>query len=204
MHTNVVRLTGFFVLAVAGACSSATEVTAPAPEIPKYSCLANAATMRLPAALRGTLPTFGPRNPDDAFVAISHSVPGGFAGVFIEDEKLVMTFVDPVTANRARPVIQEAFTSRGFGGADFDVRKAEFRGARWTFAELDEWYRYITPRIGGPSSGISSFDIDEKANTVALGVIDEPTRANVEAQLSTLGVSCNLVTTVIRPYIDIL
>jgi hypothetical protein len=204
MKSNVVRLTGFFVLAVAGGCSSATEVTAPAPEIPKFSCLANSSTMRLPATLRASLPSFGPRQPDDAFVAISQSVPGGFAGVFIDDGQLVMTFVDPVTANRARPVIQEAFVRNGFPGSDINVAKAELRGARWTFAELDEWFRYITPRIGGPSSGISSMDIDEKANTIALGVIDEPTRANVEAQLAALGVSCNLVTTVIQPYIQAL
>ncbi len=72
--------------------------------------------------------------------------------------------------------------------------------ARWTFAELDEWYRYITPKLLTLDSGISTSDIDEKANTISFGVIDEASRARLEARLSSLGVSCNLVTTVIQPY----
>jgi len=81
-----------------------------------------------------------------------------------------------------------------------DVAKAEFRGARWTFVELDEWYRYIVPKIGQPGSGLSSTDIDERANTIAIGVIDETARKLLESQLASLNVSCNLVTTVIRAY----
>jgi hypothetical protein len=153
--------------------------------------------MRLPADLRTTLPTFGARRPDDEFVSISQSVPGGFAGVFFEEGHYFLTFVDPATANEARSEIQQAFTSRGFG---IDVTTAEIRGARWTFAELDEWFRYIIPKLVGPGSGISSIDIDEKANTISFGVIDETARGDLEAQLASIGVSCNLVTTQIRPY----
>lgn len=199
MNTNLVRLSGFLALSTVGACSSVTEVSAPKPEVPKFTCLSNSATRRLPADLRATLPAFGSRQPDDAYVAISQSVPGGFAGVFFEDNHYVLTFVDPARANQARSEIQQAFESRGFGPG-MDVTTAEFRGARWTFAELDEWYRYIIPKLSGPGSGISSSDIDEKANTISFGVIDETARAQLEAQLTSLGVSCNLVTTRIQPY----
>ena len=203
MNGNLVRLFGFISLTGATACSSATDVRkAPEPEVPKFTCLANSATMRLPADLRASLPTFGPRQPDDWFVAISQSVPGGFAGLFFEDNHFVLTFVDPVVAARARPQIQEAFASLGYAAppTSLDINKAEFRGARWSFAELDEWFRYIVPRVGGVNSGISGIDIDEKANTIAFGVIDETARALLESQLAALKVSCNLVTTVIRPY----
>ena len=169
-------------------------------EVPKFTCLSNSATMRLPADLRATLPpAVGQRVPDDAFVSISQSVPGGFAGVFIENDRFVLTFVDPPIADQFRPEIQQAFASRGFG-SEIDVATAEFRAARWTFAELDEWYRYIIPKLFGPGSGISSSDIDERANTISFGVIDEAARARLETQLTSLGVSCNLVTTRIQSY----
>lgn len=191
MKTNLVRSFGFLALSAVGACSSVTE--APELGVPKFTCLSNSATMRLPADLRATLPAWGLRQPDDAYVSISQSVPGGFAGVFSEDGHLVLTFVDPAAANQARSQIQQAFTSRGLGN---DVLTAEFRTARWTFAELDEWYRYIIPRLPGVSW--SSSDIDEKANTLSFGVLDEAERAQLEAQLASLGVSCNLVTTRIQ------
>ena len=193
MKTNLVRSFGCLALSAVGACSSLTE--APHLGVPKFTCVSNSATMRLPADLRGTLPVFGLRRPDDAYVSISQSVPGGFAGVFFEDGHYVLTFVDPATANQARPEIQQAFTSRGFG---IDVVAVEFRAARWTFAELDEWYRYIIPKLSGPASASPS-DIDEKANTLSFGVIDETERAQLEAQLTSLGVSCNLATTRIQP-----
>jgi len=193
MKTNLVRSFGFLALSAVGACSSVTE--APELGVPKFTCLSNSATMRLPADLRATLPAWGLRQPDDAYVAISQSVPGGFAGAFSEDGHLVLTFVDPAAANQARSQIQQAFTTRGFA---IDVLTAEFRAARWTFAELDEWYRYIIPRLSGSASASSS-DIDEKANTLSFGVLNETERAQLEAQLSSLGVSCNLVTTRIEP-----
>jgi hypothetical protein len=204
MNKDLVRLFGLLAIASVGACSSVTEQSDPKPEVPKLTCLSNSATMRLPADLRAALPAFGPRMPDDAYVSISQSVPGGFAGVFFEDNHFVLTFVDPATANQARAQIQQAFESRGVGGSGLDVATAELRGARWTFAELDEWYRYIIPSLSGPGSGVSSSDIDEKANTISFGVIDEAARAQLEARLASLGVSCNLVTTVIQPYATIL
>lgn len=193
MKTNLVRSFGFLALSAVGACSSATE--APQLGVPKFTCVSNSATMRLPADLRATLPAWGMRRPDDAYVSISQSVPGGFAGIFFEDGHYVLTFVDPATANQARPEIQQAFTNRGF--ASVDVATAEFRAARWTFAELDEWYRYIIPRL--PGASWNSSDIDEKANTLSFGVLNETERGQLEAQLSSLGVSCNLVTTRIQP-----
>ena len=200
MNTNLVRLFGFLVIANVGACSSVTEVSARKAEVPTFTCLSSSATMRLPAELRAALPAFGPRVPDDAFVSISQSIPGGFAGLFFEDNHYVLTFVDPAKANVARAEIQQAFARLGVGGSGMDVSTAEIRGARWTFAELDEWYRYIIPKLSGPGSGISSSDIDERANAISFGVIDETARAQLEAQLTSLGVSCNLVTTRIQPY----
>jgi hypothetical protein len=201
MKTELVGVVGFLVVAGIAACSGATQISAPPPEIPKFTCLSNSATFRLPADLRATLPLFKLGMPDDAYNSISQSVPGGFAGVFFEDNHYVMTFVDPEKADQARAEIQQAFVNFGVGGTRIDARTAEIRGVRWTFAELAEWDRYILIGIhNNPVSGISSSDIDEHANTLSFGVIDETSRAQLEARLASLGISCNLVTTVIQPY----
>lgn len=55
----------------------------------------------------------------------------------------------------------------------------------------------VVGSCGSPTAPIAT---DEKANTIAFGVIDEAARTRLEARLSSLGVSCNLVTTVIQPY----
>jgi len=128
-------------------------------------------------------------------------VPGGFAGIYLDttNNRTVMTFVDTVAARRALGQIEQVWDSQS-DVPTVDFRTVELRGARWTFAELDEWYRYIEPRVFGPDSGVSSSDIDEVANTIAFGVIDETARKDLEHQLAALGVSCNLVTTHIQGY----
>jgi len=137
---------------------------------------------------------------NDAYVSISKSVPGGFAALFWEDNHFVLTFVEPEKANQARAEIEQALVTRGAVAAGTNLKTAEFRGgARWTFAELDEWDRYIIPKLSGVG-GISSTSIDAVANAIRFGVIDETARAQVEARLASIGVSCNLVITVIQPY----
>lgn len=200
MRSDLVRFFGVGALIGIGGCVSGTEPTTLKPEVPRFTCLANSATMRLPEDYRANLPAFGSRQPDDTFVSISQTVPGGFAGLFLEEGKLVLTFVDPATANANRQQISDALASRGY---DFfaDFATAEYRGARWTFAELDEWYRYLMPNAF-MVNGVSATDINEQANTIAFGVIDEDARTRLEARLASLGTSCNLVTTVIQAYAE--
>lgn len=187
-------------LVVLAGCKSATEPPAPTPEVPKYTCLANSHTMRLPAELRGSLPSLGSQGLHDAFLAISQSVPGGFAGMVWETNHYVLTFVEPEKATAARGEIEQALVTYRAVASGTDLRTVEIRGGvRWTFVELDEWYRYILsqkPYI----SGLSSWGIDEGHNSIRFGVIDETARAKLEAKLASVGVSCNLVITVIQPY----
>jgi hypothetical protein len=199
MKIGFVGLFGIVSVGFVGACSSATEPVLPELPVPKFTCTSNSATMRLPAELRETLPALGPRQPDDAYVAISRSVPGGFAGLFKEGNLWVLTFVDPVAAEASRTAIQQAFAGRTGVPTFLDVANAKFRSAQWTFAELDEWYRYIVWDEAIFLHGAYTSDIDERANTIDFSVVDEAARAKVEARLATLGVSCNLVTTTIRP-----
>jgi hypothetical protein len=200
MKSNLVRLLCVLSLGIGG-CSSVTEPLAPVPEVPKYTCLSNSATMRLSAELRASLPTFGPQGLHDAYVAISQNVPGGFAGMVWEVNHYVVTFVEPEKANLARTEIEQALVTYKAVSALTDLRTLEIRGGvRWTFVELDEWFRYIVINGAHGVGGVSSWGIHEGANTIEFGVIDESARARLEANLNSLGVSCNLVTTVIQQY----
>ena len=207
MNQDFVRLLGVLGVAATAACSSATDTGGArsrlasdlVPSDPQFSCVDNSPAASLDADKQAPLPQFGFRTPDDQFAAISRSVPGGFAGVFFEGDHFVMTFVDPTTADASRPAIQDAFASQGIIG-NLDVSKAEFRAAHWTFAQLDEWYRYIiVTGISGSGSGVTVTDIDERANTISFGVVDETSRARVVARLADLHIPCNLVTTRIQP-----
>ena len=182
------------------ACATPTETTVVEPEIPKFSCTANAATMRLPGELRASLAPRTSRDLDAQMAAVSRSVPGGFAGLFLEDGKQIMTFVEPDIAARSRQQIKAGFEAEGLSFFQFNVMTAEIRPARWSFAELEEWSRYLLPPVFRQENGVSSWDIDEKANTISIGVIDEASRTKVEERLKELKASCNLVTTHLQGY----
>lgn len=201
MKSNLVRLLCVLSLAGVGGCRSVTEPLAPIPEVPKYSCLSNSATMRLPAELRATLPPSGPQGLHDAFLAISQAVPGGFAAMVWEENHYVLTFVEPEKAKLARGEIEQALVTYRAVSPGTDLKTVEIRGGvRWTFVELDEWYRYILTNGAFGVAGVSSSGIHDSANSILFGVVDEAARARLEAKLASLGVSCNLVTTVIQPY----
>jgi hypothetical protein len=136
----------------------------------------------------------------DAYLAISQHVPGGFAGMVWEVNHYVVTFVEPERAKLARTEIEQALVTYKAVSPGTDLRTVEIRGgARWTFVELDEWFRYIVTQRA-VVDGVSSWGINEGANTIQFGVIDEAARDRLEAKLATLGTSCNLVTTVIQQY----
>ena len=201
MKSNLVSSLYVFGLAVMAGCNGVTEPAVPAPEIPKFTCLSNSHTMSLPAELRAALPpSSGGRGLQDAYLAISQSVPGGFAGMVWETNHFVLTFVEPEKANAARAEIERALVTNRAVAPGTDLRTVEIRGGvRWTFVELDEWFRYfVEQRLFVP--GVSGWGIDEGHNTIHVAVIDETSRAQLEAKLASAGVSCNLVTTVIQLY----
>jgi hypothetical protein len=177
-------------------CNTATVVGTNEKSVnrdPRFACVSLEPVTPLPADLRATLVAFGPRHPDDEYVAVSTELPGGFAGLFVENGRTVLLFVDPVEGLAARTELQSRLSARGLDYSRLNLETAEVRPARWTFAQLDEWFRYIVPRLR--VDGLNSWDIDERANTISLGVVDEAAQVRVEAAIAGLNVSCNLVTT---------
>jgi len=152
--------------------------------------------MRLPADLRATLPV-DVRHPNHKYAVIAETVPGGYAGTIFENDHYVLLFVDAKKAIPSRDDIIKTMLAHDALSPYADIPSTEIRGgARWTFFELYEWNLYITIRHVWPA-GFVLQGIDVKENAVRIAVTDEASRAELEAQLASLGISCNLVRTII-------
>jgi hypothetical protein len=90
------------------------------------------------------------------------------------------------------------FRTAGVGLPLFDIRSAEVRQGRWDFAQLYDWYRYISVRID-TVNGLYFTDIDEERNRLVYGV-DSTAKGELDAFVATLNLPCDLVViTVTRP-----
>jgi hypothetical protein len=95
------------------------------------------------------------------------------------------------TSKRAA-VISE-LRSRGVGtGLNWNWNGAEARQGRWDFAQLGDWYGYLTARVFA-IDGVFSADIKESNNRLEYGVIDTAAKSAVETLLAALDVPCYLV-----------
>lgn len=157
----------------------------------------------LPAAFAAQLPP--PPNPsslydrgsgsdiytiDHVMSALARWVPGGFAGVYFENERSVLRLVDPSKAAEAK----EAIGGRLPG---YQVAGAEPRAARWDFAQLYDWWRYLLAQnIWGD---LTLADIDEVENRLYFGMLDGAARDRLTRDLVALGAPCDLVLVGITP-----
>jgi len=71
------------------------------------------------------------------------------------------------------------------------LANAKVRAARWNFAQLAEWYRYLQVQPFGAQ--ISSSDIDEAKNRITFGAPDSTSRAKIAQSLAKLDLPCYLV-----------
>jgi hypothetical protein len=77
-----------------------------------------------------------------------------------------------------------------------DFQGARLESARWTYAQLYDWYRYLIPHAA--DAGISSVGIDVSENRILIGVVDEKSRRAVLGQLEALDIPCELVGIVLQ------
>jgi hypothetical protein len=78
-----------------------------------------------------------------------------------------------------------------FGGLAVDTADVLIVPAKWDFAQLDEWRRYLDDHIGSP--GVTSIGTDEAANQIRYGVVDAAARTTLERRLREVRVPCGLV-----------
>lgn len=183
---------------VSAACSSATEPVVPrtvpaGAADPQWAALGKTCSPSSPVTAisrvrldSAPLLTHGPtRSVDDDWADIARQVPGGFAGVILENGKPVIFLTDTTQRQQALAGLQSRLVI--FGG----LAGATFRAARWNFSQLAEWYRYL--QIQSFTLPILASDIDEAKNRIMFGVRDSTARARVEEVLVKLDLPCYLV-----------
>lgn len=158
-------------------------------------CWPNSAAASLPTAVAESLPVDSDSLSEDArWARVARVVPGGWGGgLFLDHGVPTIYLTDP--SRRAEAVA--ALNQRGVDGQTLgpDVR---VRRARWNYAQLYDWYRYLNQRIGNVS--ISGTDIDQAHNRLLYGVTSVSGKRALEARLAALAVPCHLVAVEIGPY----
>jgi hypothetical protein len=125
--------------------------------------------------------------PDDQWADLAQTVPGGFAGVLYVDSKPVLMLTDPTQAAAAKQALASSIPG-------FDVAGAEVRQARWNFAQLVDWYNYLTARTDvWRTEGMTSGDKDEAINRIHYGVLDETARDRLIKVLAGIDLPCDLI-----------
>ena len=133
---------------------------------------------------------------------LSRQTPGGFGGLFIDydpasapeaEQRLgtrhVVVFLVDTTQREVALRSLEAPTQHD--RLPLNVVGAQVRPARWSFAELYDWYGVLLD--AGVRDGVVMTDIDEKHNRILFGVEDAAARHRLELQLARLDLPCFLV-----------
>ena len=145
----------------------------------------------LDAARRDSIGSDDPHDtPDTHWAEVARQLPGGFAGAYVEHQRFVIRLARP-EEGKAHLSSLLAAISRDVGGVVLDSGAVLVEPAEWDFAQLDEWRRYLDPRLGVP--GIAGTDADEVANRVVYGVVSDSARDTILARLRALHVPCGLV-----------
>jgi hypothetical protein len=134
---------------------------------------------------------------DETWVTLAQEVPGGVGGIFMEQGVGYLWLVDPSKRTEAIAALADTPLGIGLQQAGFPLKNAVVLKARWNFAQLADWYAYVTSRA---LLGVqwTSADIQEARNRLEFGVISEAARLDLENRLKALDLPCNLVAIEIR------
>ena len=107
----------------------------------------------------------------------------GFGGMFIaEDGVPTVLLIEPSAASDAAQRATDFLSLRGIEAPSIRMQRAEF-----TLLQLDDWFQATSPKALG-LRGTVFVDLDEKANRVTIGVVDQATAAEVRQLATRLGV----------------
>jgi len=134
---------------------------------------------------------------DARWAAMAREVPGGFAGFYVEQGRLVVLLTDTLQKDAAlralAPLRQRSH---------LDLADARVAPARWDFAQLHDWWAHIASRRAC-CEGATMFDIDERDNRLVYGFENRAALRRAEKQLKPLGLPCYLVAFVIQPPVQL-
>jgi hypothetical protein len=159
------------------------------------TCATNAPAVSLPAAQVAALPPIPPLDQlprvisgDISNESLAQLIPGGWAGGFKANGKLVLLFAD--TSNLAASLDSVAIYGPSFGinlPASRDL--LEVVRTRWTWGQLVQWYQYLEPRILA-QHGSSGSSIDVGKNRILFHAFTRVARDDILATLAALHVPC--------------
>jgi hypothetical protein len=151
------------------------------------ACVADAPATPLSAARRDSLPVREPGSwtIDDTYADLALRVPGGWAGWYVSGDETIVYLVDPASLTATL----DALAAEGVRAPS---HPPVARPARWDFAQLHDWYRYLLLKLSA-AGGIRSSDIQEARNRLQFGLTDAAAVAQFDARLRELGVPCHLV-----------
>jgi hypothetical protein len=143
------------------------------------------------------------RSRDYHTAELSREVPGGFGGLFIdydpptppgterrlETRHVVVLLVDTTQRDAALRALESPTRPDRL---PLNVIGARTRPARWSFAELYDWYDLLLTTLGA-REGVITTGIDEKENRIVFGVENASGRERLERQLARLDLPCFLV-----------
>lgn len=157
------------------------------------ACTPSAPATSLSPFSRDSLPPIDPRyrSFDDVVADIAKRVPGGWAGYYLREGVPVVVLVDTTRLADARAALQRE-------GLSIPAH-AIAQKARWNFTQLNDWSRYLMPKVQSVG-GVSFSDIQETENRIELGVIDESAWRRVEHALQRVDTPCHLVAISISGY----
>ena len=125
---------------------------------------------------------------DDLWADVAARAPGGFGGKFRADGRHKVYMQD--TTDRAEKFRAMASVPelRGLPADSTDLVPA-----RWNYAQLFRWYRYLQSGAVAYVDGWWGRDLDEVANRIHFAVRDADARSALEAKLKALDLPCYLV-----------
>lgn len=163
------------------------------------SCPADAPATSLSPARRDTIGEYaGALYQDALWARYARQAPGGFAGLFFAPGSGRQT--GPLTVLLARPhqraaaleALERLFRDAGDDRIAAQLPGAVVQPARWDFAQLFDWRRYLD-RHAWKVQGVTMADTDEVENRIQYGVVDEAARERLTRVLRGLDLPCYLV-----------
>jgi hypothetical protein len=151
------------------------------------------------------------RTRDDHAAELARRVPGGYGGLYVEYDpplqpdgairfetrRAVVFLVDTTQSEAALRALSSTAHPVQFR---LNVAHARTRPARWSFAELYDWYGLLHNIVW--REGIVSSGIDAKQNRIVYGVENAARRERLERQLALLDLPCFLVGVLVaRPFV---
>jgi hypothetical protein len=177
-------------------CQNTSDPTSMATCTATADSQANLSTAQL-----DSIASISTRDQDAQWAADALHVPGGFAGVYVQavnqgsgSYELILLMVDTTQGPAAVDSLR-VYDSTVVAPHGLQIVGINFKPVRWNWLQLYAWYRYLLyiPHSGLSLNGLTSTDMDEVQNRIALGFGTSSDSALAVQQIGALTPPCGLI-----------